>query len=102
MKQQGQAAGIEWREEDYITNLTPDYAENTACQALWVKLSTLPAGGITQASWEKELEPEQYRLVHRSHDTALSPGYDTFMERSINDVTRDAQGNPERRIWDNE
>ncbi|MEZ8022763.1 DUF2235 domain-containing protein [Vibrio sp. 1F255] len=105
MKQQGAMVGIDWFEDDYQENLTPDYVTDELCQSLWGELSTKPLGEITVEDWKATLQSPVIfdNYIHRSHDTVMNLPYKTIAETIINGITTDekTEKTPERRIWDN-
>ncbi len=73
MKQQGEVVGINWFEDDYQENLTPDYKTDAFCQGLWHKLAEKPLGSIVPGDWQSEITANFDEYIHRSHDPVITP-----------------------------
>lgn len=101
MKQQGEAHGILWDKDGLFP--FPDYEEpSNIAKLLWDKLEGNPLGGVSESDWQDKETDLLNGYIHRSHDTAINPGYDSVKEKLINSITRDESNHPQRKVFSNE
>lgn len=102
MKQQGGIAGVAWNERAYQQSLPADYLSNKLVSELSEKVNSVAIGKVDHHLWSRAIESMDAHLVHRSHDTAVSHGYDSIVEELIHGVSKDSKGNLARNVWHND
>ncbi|MCJ8348995.1 DUF2235 domain-containing protein [Moritella sp.] len=101
MKQQGEAHGITWKDDGSIP--CPDYEEEgNLAKLLWKDLKDKERGEISASDWKAKEADLLHDYVHRPHDALINKGYESFQEEVVNGITRDSNGNPQRKVFSNE
>ena len=103
MKQQGEAHGIQWvqRVLDEQGKASFDANNDQLVKMIWDDLKTTPLGHI-ESQWAGLEDKLLASYVHRPHDGVINAGYDSAYEKLVNDITRDENNQPQRKVFGNE